>query len=161
MNKMLFGLVPVLLISYGCATPYQELGEAGGYLQKKLTEDTYQVTFHGNGYTNRPRVRDFALLRAAEIGRQLGYAYLTVEGEEDCSRTSIANMGSTSHTTGTVYPSGFYTGTTTSYEPDVPVVKPGVILQVRYYEGEPAGRHLESYRVDDAINTIRAKYKLR
>ena len=86
MNKMVSFLIPFLLM--GCATPYQKLGDEGGYLQQKVGEEIYKVTFRGNGWTEYKRAQDFALLRAAEIGRELGYSHLTIEGEEDCSRTS-------------------------------------------------------------------------
>jgi len=42
----------------------------------------------------------------------------------------------------------------------MPIMRPGVILVVKYYKGEPAGRHLEIHPVDDIIETMYDKYKL-
>jgi hypothetical protein len=164
MNKIVSFFILILLILMGCATPYQKLSGFGGYLQQKLGEDIYKVTFKGNGYTDYTRAHDLALLRVAEIGRELGYPYLTIEGEEECSRKEVVDMGSTSYTTGSVYGYGnsaTYGGTTTTYNNQVKWVKPCVTVIARYYEGEPKGRHLEIHRVDAIINTMESKYGLK
>lgn len=159
MYKIAFLLTLVFLI--GCATPYQKLGDTGGYQHLKLGEDVYRVTFRGNGFTKYKRAYDFALLRAAEIGKKLGYSHFTVEGEEDSSKTTIVDMGSTSHTSGSVYGYGnsaSYYGTTTTQSNKMPVKKPSVVLFVQYYEREPEGRHLEIHIVENVINSMEAKY---
>lgn len=162
MKKILLTLI--LLFITGCATPYQKLGDTGGYLQQKFSDDCYKVKFHGNGFTERKRVQDFALLRAAEIGQELGYSYLTIEGEEDVSKTSTMDMGSNSYTTGSVYGYGTsksYTGHTTTYNNSMPITKPSTTIVAKYYESEPEGKHLEIHRVEEVINTMKAKYGLK
>jgi hypothetical protein len=162
MQRIVPFIVGALMLA-GCATPYQKLGDTGGYLQEKLAEDAYRITFRGNGFTNQQRAHDFALLRAAEIGGKLGFSHFTIEGEGDCSRTTTVDLGSTSNTSGTAYGSGnsvSYFGTTTTHTNRMPVRKQGVILVVRYYEGTPAGRHLEVHSVSDTITSLESKYRL-
>lgn len=71
-------LVIVGLLSFGCATPYQEYvpGGTGGYYDFKIEERRYYVSFVGNGYTSRSEAYEMARYRAAEIGVEQGYPYL-------------------------------------------------------------------------------------
>ena len=161
MKKLTF--LPILLLLLGCATPYQKLGDTGGYLQQKLAEDVYRITFRGNGFTDYKRANDFALLRAAEIGKKLGYSYLSVEGEEDYYRTTIVDTGSTSYSSGSAYGYGnsaSYYGTTTTYNNQMPIIKPGVILVAKYFQGTPEGKHLEVHNIEEIICSMTTKYKL-
>jgi len=41
----------------------------------KLADDTYRVSFFGNGYTSRPVVLKYFLYRCAELTLQQGYTY--------------------------------------------------------------------------------------
>ena len=62
----------------GCATAYQPEGSTGGYKDVKLADDTYRVSFFGNGYTSRPVVLKYFLYRCAELTLQHGYTYFEV-----------------------------------------------------------------------------------
>src|SRR5262245_28419974 len=62
-------LLPFLLVSVllaGRATPYQRPGLSGGYSEKQLGENLFQVAFWANVYTIDEQATDFALLHAAE-----------------------------------------------------------------------------------------------
>ncbi len=59
----------------GCVTAYQPAGMTGGYKDEKLADDTYRVSFGGNGYTSRLVVLKYFLYRCAELTLQHGYAY--------------------------------------------------------------------------------------
>jgi hypothetical protein len=65
-------------------TPYQPyLGEVGagvhgGYSDRQLAPDTFQVRFHGNEFTSRQRVEDFMLYRAAELVIQQGFDWFRI-----------------------------------------------------------------------------------
>ena len=74
------------------------------------------------------------MLRAAEIGLQLGYAYFVVDTADDRSGTDRT-------------PSG-------------PIYKPGTDLHVRYFDAVPDGRHLEIYPTDQLASQLRNRYKL-
>jgi hypothetical protein len=77
-----------LLIALGlgaCAatpTPYQVVGNDGGYSDQQLESDRYRVKFEGNSATSRETVEDFALYRAAELTLQTGNDYFQVVSKE-------------------------------------------------------------------------------
>jgi hypothetical protein len=128
-----------------------------------IREDVYVVSFLGNGFTSPKRVKDFSMLRAAEIGKKLGYTHFALLGSEDQSTREIVATGSTSHTTGSVYGNGnsaTYSGTTTTHPNTMPVFKPGVEIGVQYFEGPPQGRFLEVFEIEEVLARIREKYGL-
>ena len=78
---MLVFCLAALICSYGCQpTPYQRLGttSAGGYSDKKLSENTFHVRFVANDNTSPGTVRDYLYRRAAEITIKNGFTYFTV-----------------------------------------------------------------------------------
>jgi hypothetical protein len=84
-----FALCLVGLVLAGCAsTPYQRIGKAeGGYSSTRHTKDMYTVTFRGNEYSKDEQIYDYALLRSAELTKELGFAYFVVLSDADQSRT--------------------------------------------------------------------------
>ena len=59
------------------ATPYQPLqrgsAASGGYAERQIEENRWQVTFSGNSLTNRDTVERYLLYRAAELTLTQGY----------------------------------------------------------------------------------------
>jgi hypothetical protein len=67
-----------------CATPYQSSGWRGGYSDKKLSSDIYQVSFNGNGFTGETTAHNYMLKRAAEIALINGYShFIVLDGKTD------------------------------------------------------------------------------
>ena len=62
----------------GCSTPYQSLGFGGGYTDMRLNENTFKVSFRGNGYTSTDKVQNLLLRRCAELTLQSGYKYFVM-----------------------------------------------------------------------------------
>lgn len=62
----------------GCVTAYQPLGATGGYKDEKLEDDTYRVSFFGNGNTPRPVVLKYFLYRCAELTLEHTYEYFEI-----------------------------------------------------------------------------------
>lgn len=62
----------------GCVTAYQPLGATGGYKDERLEDDTYRVSFYGNGKTPRPVVLKYFLYRCAELTLAHGYEYFEI-----------------------------------------------------------------------------------
>ncbi len=84
------GLALLALLPAACAmnpTPYQPLGDAGGYEQTRLQERVYRVSFRGNRYTPESRVIDFLFLRCAELTEEAGFTHFKVR--EDFGRTAV------------------------------------------------------------------------
>lgn len=78
MRKILFALIAVVLV--GCATPYQpfELFGRGGYTDKQLAPDMYQVGFYANGPTKIETINTLLAYRTAEITLDKGFDYFEV-----------------------------------------------------------------------------------
>lgn len=144
-----------LLLCTGCATPYQQIDENGGYYHQRSGEDFFTVGFQGNEYTDYKTAKDFAILRTAEICKQLGYTHFAVEGQTDRSKTgSTQSFG---HTSGSIY-SNTYFGNT--YYSSIPEFYPHIVITARFFEGEPTGRYLEIFVANQIIENIKEKHDI-
>jgi hypothetical protein len=85
-------LLAALLLA-GCQTKYQETGLTGGYKDKQLGPDRYQISASGNGYTSEQRIADMMMLRAAELTLQHGYARFLVETQNTRMKTTYGSSG--------------------------------------------------------------------
>lgn len=65
MKKYLIILLVIFLTS--CATHYGVSDFKGGYTEIKIDENTYDVSFKGNGYTSGEQVKRYFLYRCSEI----------------------------------------------------------------------------------------------
>lgn len=83
MRKHIVNLAQVVLaISFlcvaGCATGYHASGLTGGYLDKRLRDDVFQIAFQGNGYTSKDKAKELVLLRASELTIANGFKYFVI-----------------------------------------------------------------------------------
>jgi hypothetical protein len=85
-------LLAALLLA-GCQTKYQKTGLTGGYKDKQLGPDRYQISATGNGYTSEQRISDMMMLRAAELTQQRGYARFIVETQKTKMNTTYGVSG--------------------------------------------------------------------
>jgi hypothetical protein len=89
MKKMLIVIAALMLGA--CATGYQAKGFGGGYSDVQVDENTYRVTFEGKGTrTSKESVENMMLYRAAELTKQKGYDWFTVndrDGDEKWNMT--------------------------------------------------------------------------
>jgi len=136
-------VLAVALIATACATPYQQVGTtvAGGYSTNRLSTETFEVRFDGNGFTDPKRAYDFAFLRAAEVAIEHNFPYFILIGHQDDTSTEIIRGNPTSFTTGTVNTYGgygTYSGTTTTYSNNIPVTKPSIALRIFCLESQDA-----------------------
>jgi len=69
-------------------TPYQPLGETGGYEEARLQPQVYRVSFRGNRATAETTVLDFLYLRCAELTQQAGFTHFAIQ--EDFGRTQAS-----------------------------------------------------------------------
>jgi hypothetical protein len=137
MRALLIGL---LLALSGCATPYQEMGFAGGVTAAQITDTTFRISGRGNGYTSSTVINDYVMLKAAETTVQHGYTHFMVVGAADASSSSTIVTGGTSTTT--------FVGNTamTTYNPPIAhdIRKPGEdafirVIKVSPGQAPPAG----------------------
>ena len=71
----------LLICILGCqATPYQKLGttSAGGYSEKRISDDIFYVRFIANSNTPPKVVCRYLYRRAAEVTLENGFLYFTV-----------------------------------------------------------------------------------
>jgi hypothetical protein len=61
--------ITIALAIAGCGTPYQKnsMLSRGGYEEEKIDENSYHLTYIGNGYTNQEQVNEMWLRRANEL----------------------------------------------------------------------------------------------
>ena len=162
--KKSFWLMLLVFVG-GCTTvtPYQPMGDTGGYYHQKISENSYVIGFRGNGFTERERADDYARLYAAEVCLKLKFTHFVIEGSADKSSTQVINMGSTTSTSGNAYGYGnsmSFNGTSQTTNMAIPVHKPRVEFTVLYSEGYPEGRHLEVYAAQDVVKAMREKYRM-
>lgn len=67
----------------GCATAYGPMTEHGGYRDRQVGPNIWTVNFNGNGFSDPQQVKEFALLRSAEVTLQNGYRYFVILGKAD------------------------------------------------------------------------------
>lgn len=76
-------LLAALLAVLGAActpkpTPYQPLGESGGFEETRLQENVYRVSFKANAYTAETDVLDYMYLRSAELTKEAGFSHFLI-----------------------------------------------------------------------------------
>ena len=132
--------VGLALVMAGCATKYGEMGLTGGVAAEPIMPNVYRIKARGNGYTDRAKVQDFTLLKAAETTVENGGTHFLIGGASDASRTSAFT------TPGTVQLNRVGNTTFGTYTPgdtDI-IVKPGqdtiiTIVKVPAGTTPPAG----------------------
>jgi hypothetical protein len=75
-------LLAACLALIGCQTPYQPMGETGGYEDLQLSANSYRITVKGNGFTDRERAVNIAMLRAAELAIGHGFARFQIVSDD-------------------------------------------------------------------------------
>jgi hypothetical protein len=82
MKKALLGILAALLVGCALSTPYQPVNflGRGGYLDERISDDTYRVAFYGAGTTKAPAMHAMVLYRTAEIASSRGFDYFEVLG---------------------------------------------------------------------------------
>jgi len=104
MNAILKTAAAVSIIGLmGCATTYQPHGFSGGFSGHQISENTFAVSFNGNGYTGSGKAHDFALLRSAEVMEENGFKYFILASSSNTTSTSSYTSPVSVNTTGNVY----------------------------------------------------------
>jgi hypothetical protein len=80
MKNIVLIFTALLLVS--CATSYQSYGMTGGYKDKKLGPNKFEVYFQGNGVTSIEKVTEYWHKRAFELCEG-GYDYEFLENGHD------------------------------------------------------------------------------
>jgi cell division septation protein DedD len=78
----------------GCTTAYQPDGISGGYSDRTLTNNTVQVSFRGNRFTQPDTLHSYLLRRCAEVTMQDGFHYFVLVHEEEPNEGNTDSFGS-------------------------------------------------------------------
>lgn len=88
MKQLLIACITSLMLT-NCATGYQPQSYSGGYSDTQYTENTFKVSFNGNGYTSKEKADDYLLLRSSELALLNGYKFFSIlEGQSKYSITT-------------------------------------------------------------------------
>ena len=87
-----FGVICAAFL-VGCATSYGPMGLAGGYEDAKVQDDTYNVTFSGNGFTSPVTAKNYLMYRCAEITVQNGYDFFVIVAGDTVVNYSVMGQG--------------------------------------------------------------------
>jgi hypothetical protein len=93
MRIKLVAIAAVCLVA-GCATAYQPDGIGGGYADRRLSENTAQVSFRGNRLTQPETLHSYLLRRCADVTLQDGYSYFVLVSSEPPNERSTDVFGS-------------------------------------------------------------------
>ena len=80
------GAILSVLSLCSCATTYQSSGITGGYVEKRITDSAYVVTFGGNGFASKDRIYNFWTYRCAELTLQKGYSLFSIRSNQSTGR---------------------------------------------------------------------------
>ncbi|MCY1719578.1 hypothetical protein OU798_04455 [Prolixibacteraceae bacterium Z1-6] len=94
----------MILLFTSCATHYNSVGYRGGYSEIRIDENTYEVTFKGNGYTCSETIKRYFLYHCAELTNEKGYSYFIILNKNIDSAKEITgyndNVSTVTRTTG-------------------------------------------------------------
>ena len=68
----------MILIIMSCAVPYKPESGSGGYHEKQINENTFDVTFEGNQYNTLDEVRTYLTYRCAELTLEQGLTHFLI-----------------------------------------------------------------------------------
>lgn len=111
MFKKILPIALVLTLS-ACATPYQSIGITRGYSEMQLSDDTYKVSFRGNGFSSHEYVQNSLLHRCAELTKNNGYKYFVILGSDEDKKDSQFSTPTTVSTQNSGFGNGSFTGNT-------------------------------------------------
>ena len=112
-------LIAGLLSLGGCATGYHERDFFGrGYSEMALAQDTYIISFSGNGFTSEDSVQSNLLRRCADLTLLKGYRYFVVTAGRTSVDTAVMHTPTTVNVNSFSNYSGYGYGNTNYYGND-------------------------------------------
>lgn len=93
-SPAVFALVTAVAL-IGCSTGYKSMGLKGGFSETRLSDDSYQVRYGANIFTNPDKVAQLLLRRAAELCLEHGKQYFVITSQQDTARGATGPFGPT------------------------------------------------------------------
>ena len=160
-------LLFTLSLLAGCATGYKPSGFSGGYSEMALNQDSYIVSFNGNGFTGEGTVQSYLLRRCAELTLNKGYRYFVLVTGKTSVDSAImqtpttVNVNSSSSYNGYGYGSTNYYGNSAYSNFNVmgsgsshsyATINPGTQYQVNKYTSRAIVKMLKSKSLPQALD---------
>lgn len=142
MHYLTSAFLACLLLLVGCASPqptaYKQASSDNemGYTETRLTDSLYRIDFEGNRFTDKTRIKDYAMLRAAELTMQKGYDWFAILDSETNQETKTRPQTDMSAATGTRT-----------------VQKCGLLGCATYGSPSYSGLDIETYEVEGKVST--------
>jgi len=77
----------------GCATPYQAYDSGEGYVDFRLEDGRYFVSYSANGYTSVKEAYNMTLRRVEELGKEKGYSFYKLVDVQKGASEDRARVG--------------------------------------------------------------------
>jgi len=141
-------------------TPYQPLGDAGGYEEARLQPNVYRVSFRGNRATPETTVLDYLYLRCAELTKDAGFPYFVIVEDYGRTKTDYAPRPGMDVGVGVgTYSRGTFWGMGLSHGRDYDVVLSYnlAVFVIRMLSAEEAAQRPNAFEVDYLIQSLRPK----
>ena len=122
----------LLLLSAGCATPYEAQSKGRGYSDFRVASDIFCVSFRGSAGTREERVEKYVLRRASELTLEHGFRYFVILAEKERTRSSSVGYSAVK----------------------IPLVAPGSSIWIQCFHERPSDRALPI----DAADFLRFNY---
>jgi hypothetical protein len=128
-----------VLASLVACTSYQPEGFTGGFTETPLAKNAYQISSGGNAFTSAGKVRNIALVRAAELTLEKGFvSFIILDQDDEVTTSTLSSPGTFNATTNyngnSAYTSGTYSGPQSSQ-----INKAQTTMVVRMYEEDEPG----------------------
>jgi len=158
LNKFKYIFILFIIALMGCATTYHPLNLLGGYEDREISLNTYEIKFTGNQHTTGKIIRDYLLYRSAEITLQKQFTNFIILSDKSYSRKLINDAEKGEPYTHRVSLSG---GHVTVVNPEFDVSTSseditGVYIITLFNENDPAFKIIKKtgYAAEKVINDL-------
>ena len=157
--KSFIYLVLLLGLSSCMETSYRSTGSMWtGFSEVQLASNKFRVNFNGNITDDKNRIRDFTLLRSAEVCIENSFKYFSVLNEKNLTETVEVSTPMTSYSNGSIYGNSFnsstsyYGGGSNSYR--MPVFNNTIVC----YTSKP--KDIDVYDAAFLVNSLKKAYDI-
>jgi len=152
-------LVLLLGLSSCMETSYRSTGSMWtGFSDVQLAPNKFRINFNGNITDDQNRIRDFTLIRSAEVAIENGFKYFVVLDEKNLTEEISSSMPMTSYSSGSLS-GGSFSANTQYYGGGTAVFRAPVFNNtIICYTKKPQG--LDSYDAAFLVNSLKKSYDI-
>lgn len=164
-NAFSFLFIAIFLSGCASSSPYAHYKKnRGGFVESRIGQDAFSLSYAGNGVTPAQQAKDFLLLRCGELTKMAGCSFFVITRVQDRSENATAFISSPGYANGYATNMGGFTAVNMSYTPGmiaaVPFFYPYYNYHVQCFVRQPKESASEVYDAEYVISVLRARYKL-